>query len=117
MHLSKDKVGNVRHLIENRFGKNLREEIVPHLRYDGKSGESVENGTIRNYYFENNGRQFKLEIIEKEKVLEHEKLKDGRVVGRTYESVPGEFTYDLELYSDDAGDWKKMDLDVGEMLG
>lgn len=117
MHLSKDQFGSIRHVLEDRFGDSLQTETTPHYRYNDKTGESMENGIIHTYTFSHSGQEFRLEIVEKEKVQEHEKMKDGRVVGRTFETVPNEFTYAMQLFRKNDADWTKVDLDLGELLG
>ena len=112
MHISQDQFGNVRHMLENRFAEHLKTETLPHYRYDEKSHEGVPNGTIYAYEFEQQGKKFKVEVIEKEKVVEHEKMKEGRVVGRHFETIPDQYTYSMDLFLDKDGEWIKMDLDV-----
>jgi hypothetical protein len=112
MHISKDQFDNIRHLLQDRLGNQLHVETLPHYRYDEKTHNGVINGTIYVYTFEQQGKKFKIEVIEKEKVVEHEKMKDGRVVGRHFETIPDQYTYSMNLFLDRDGEWTKMDLDV-----
>lgn len=116
MHITKEQFGGIKHLIEERFGDSIEEEVIPHIRYDQKTGQSMQNGEIYVYQFKNKGKTFKVEIVEKEKMSEHEKVKDGKVTGRSFENVAGEFTYAMELYVNQDGSWQLVDLDVGDIL-
>lgn len=116
MHISKDQFANIRHMLENRFGNSLQQETMPHYRFDDKMKEGVINGTIYTFIFQQQGKEFKVEIIEKEKIIEHEKMKEGRVVGRRFETIPGQHTYSLDLFQKRDEEWTKMDLDIGDLF-
>ncbi len=117
MHLSADQFANVRHMIEERFADTLEMTEEPHIRYDEKLKEGVQNGTIYTYTFQQGGKKFKMEVIKKQKMSEHEKMKDGKVVGRFFEEVPGQFMLTMDLFRDEYGEWIKMDLDIDAFLG
>ncbi len=116
MHISKDQFGNIKHMLEDRFGDNLKTDTSPHYRYDEKARDGIENGTIYSYFFEKDGKNLKLDVIEQQKVAEKEKIKDGKVVGRHFDTIAGEYTYSMDLFIEEDDDWKKVDLENAYFL-